>query len=144
MLTRYRTMAPVGPFRHEVDDLLTRFFGERPATRRRSPPLNVWQDENAVYLEAELPGVSDDDVELTVEDDEVTIRGTRPPLEPAPDTVFLRRERICGEFGRGVRLPVPVDASKVEASLVDGVLKVTLPRAQTPTRQRILIKEQTR
>src|SRR5262245_14472280 len=92
-------------------------------------PLNVWQDDNAVYVEGDLPGVDRATLEVTVTDgDRLTIKATRPAPAPAENVIWLRQERPTGNFARAVALPLPVDAEKVEATYTNGVLKVTLPK----------------
>lgn len=97
-------------------------------------PLNVWHDENAVYVEGELPGVDRGTLEVTVTGgDKLAVKASRPaPAEPAegdaPKVAWLRKERASGQFARVLALPTLVDAEKVEASYTDGVLRVTLPK----------------
>ena len=92
-------------------------------------PLNVWQDDNAVYVEGDLPGVDRATLEVTVADgDRLTIKAARPAPAPAENVKWLRQERAVGTFARALTLPLPVDAEKVEATYTNGVLKVTLPK----------------
>jgi HSP20 family protein len=92
-------------------------------------PLNVWQDENAIYVEGDLPGVDRATLEVTVtESDKLTIRAQRPAPAKAEGVTWLRQERPAGNFARLIGLPFPVDAEKVEATYTNGVLKVTLPK----------------
>ena len=92
-------------------------------------PLNVWQDENAIYVEGDLPGVDRATLEVTVtEGDKLTIRAQRPAPAKAEGVMWLRQERPAGNFARLIGLPFPVDADKVEATYTNGVLKVTLPK----------------
>ena len=92
-------------------------------------PLNVWQDENAIYVEGELPGVDRATLEVTVtEGDKLAIRAQRPAPAKVEGVTWLRQERAAGTFARVIGLPFPVDAEKVEATYNNGVLKVTLPK----------------
>src|SRR5947208_13567036 len=92
-------------------------------------PLNVWQDENAIYVEGDLPGVDRATLDVTVTGgDKLTIRAERLAPVPAEGVTWLRQERPVGSYGRVIALPVPVDAEKVAATYVNGVLKVTLPK----------------
>lgn len=90
--------------------------------------LNVWVDEQAVHVEAELPGVAEDALEITIDDDELTLSGRRDP-DLGEAARVLRRERPTGEFRRVVGLPFPVAADEVSAALEHGVLSLTLPKA---------------
>ncbi len=125
---------PLGVFLHEMtaagDEfaaLCTRLAGqEAPAA---TFPINVWQDENAVYLEGDLPDVNRDTLEVTVTGgDKLSIRAERAKSADVEGVTWLRQERPVGKFARVLGLPTLVDTEKVEASYVNGVLKVTLPK----------------
>ena len=84
-------------------------------------PLNVWEDENDVYAEADLPGLDPAKLEVTVtEGNQLTIQGERGPGDPG--AVWVRQERPFGKFTRVVTLPALVDADEVEAKYENGVL----------------------
>ncbi len=102
------------------------------------PALNVWQDGDNLLAEAELPGVKSEDLEISVVGSELTIHGRRPESNDE-GTSFHRRERGAGEFTRVVRLPVEVDPDKVQASLQDGVLRLTLPKAEAAKPRKIQV-----
>ena len=92
-------------------------------------PLNVWQDENSIYVEGDLPGVDRATLDVTVtEGDKLAIHAQRPAPEKVEGVTWLRQERATGRFSRLIVLPFPVDAEKVEATYTNGVLKVTLPK----------------
>ncbi|AMV24276.1 Spore protein SP21 [Gemmata sp. SH-PL17] len=137
---------PLGVFLHEVtaagDEfaaLCTRLAGQdAPAA---TFPINVWQDENAVFVEGDLPGVDRASLDVTVTGgDTLTIRAERPAATPAEGTAWLRRERAIGKFSRILNLSTLVDAEKVEASYVNGVLKVTLPKVAAVKPRTVPIK----
>lgn len=92
------------------------------------PAANVWETDEAVKVELEVPGLKSDHIDLSVVGDELTITVERPDAEEE-DVTYLRRERGLGSFTRVLRLPVEVDADRVEAKLSHGVLTVTLPKA---------------
>jgi HSP20 family protein len=98
------------------------------AAQREVPPMNIWEDESCFRIEAELPGYSMNDLEVTVMGDQVTIKGARqaPNVEGA---TYLRRERAAGTFKRTWTLPAEIDADRVEASLTNGILLLTLPKS---------------
>lgn len=103
------------------------------------PALNVWEDGDALYAEAELPGVKQDDLEVYAVGNELTIKGSRKPRE-GESLSFHRRERGTGEFTRVITLPVDIAAEKVAAGLKDGVLTVTLPKAEEMKPRKITVK----
>ena len=116
--------------RDEMDRLFRRFGGNGNLWRRTPvefPAVDIWEDENDLYLEAELPGMELDDLEIYVtQGNQLTIKGKRTP--PEVEGTWHRRERGFGEFTRVITLPVDVDADKVEATLKHGVLTVRLPK----------------
>jgi HSP20 family protein len=116
----------------EMSRMIEGFFEDLPASRPYAagwPALNTWADGDDAWVEAELPGMSMDDLEVLVSDDEVTIAGERKVQDPQGGA-WRRRERAQGRFTRTVSLPWEVDADKVEATLRDGVLTVRLPRSE--------------
>ncbi|MFM8270956.1 MAG: Hsp20/alpha crystallin family protein [Gemmata sp.] len=136
---------PLGLFLHEMtaagDEfaaLCNRLAGQAaPATF----PINVWQDENAVYVEGDLPGVSRDTLEVTVTGgDQLAIRAERVAPTDGEGLTWLRRERAFGKFARLLSLPTLVDAEKVEAVYANGVLKVTMPKVAAVKPRTVPIK----
>jgi HSP20 family protein len=116
-------------------------LGANPAVTCGVPPLNAWMTDEAVFVEAELPGFSLDKVELTVTGRDLTIRGERDETNGAGDTTkVLRRERPMGAFVRTIRLPVEIENEGMQATLKDGVLRITVPRTQAERPRRIEVR----
>ena len=121
---------------------------ERGSAERLFPAVNASESDEAVVVEAELPGLDAGDVEISIAGDELVLRGsrTRRPEQPAgngekPTAVtWQRRERGSGGFERRIELPVPVDAARVEARLVDGVLTVTCPKAPQAQPRKVTVQ----
>jgi HSP20 family protein len=143
MLTRSHTDNPLRILSGEVDRLF-----DALAPRARSipfvfadstPPLDMWEDDASVYLEVELPGIALDDVDLSVVNQVLTIKGARTLAIPE-NARMLRRERSDVSFERSITLPAGVDAGKVSAALTNGVLRVTMPKAETSRPRRIEVK----
>ena len=127
--------------RREMDRLLSSFVGNfadggQPWVERGQPSVNVWESGDAVVAEAELPGVQRDQINISVVGNELTLKVERPELEKEGVT-FHRRERPGGSFVRVLRLPTEVDADRVEANLCNGVLTVTLPKAESARPRKI-------
>lgn len=140
MASRWRGLAPFGEARRLYDPL-DRLFGQRPlATASGFPAVNLWAGADSVAITAELPGVDPADVELSVKDDVLTLRGSRRPSTDASEAAWHRRERSHGQFHRLVQLPFRVDPERVEARFVDGVLEVDLQRPEADKPRRIEIK----
>ena len=103
------------------------------------PALNVWHDSEKVYLEAETPGMKIEDLDIGIFGEEVTVSGERKSLH-REGVAYQRRERGIGKFSRSLRLPVAVDADRVEATLRDGVLTLTLPKSAAAKPRKIVVK----
>jgi HSP20 family protein len=131
---------PLSELRREFDRLFEDFsgFGEM-GVARPYPPLNIWEDEDKLYAQAELPGFRMNDLEILVVGAELTIKGRRD-VDEQKDWTYHRRERVSGEFARYVTLPVEVDADNVEATLKDGVLTITMPKSRAARARKITVK----
>ena len=125
----------MGWLRDEMDQLLGRYLPDASEL----PPLNVWEDDDKFIAEAELPGVKNEDIEISVMGGTLTLKGERKVQAPAGG-VWHRRERVFGPFTRVVELGRPVDPAAVEASFQHGVLTVTLPKAAAAKPRRIEIR----
>ena len=148
------------PF-EEIRDELDRFWStltstpaatERPASGG-FPAVHVSEADEAITVEAELPGLDASAVEITVHGDELTIAGTRPEdlrgphaaadgdsgAEAKPVT-WHRRERRRGSFSRRLTLPTTVDASRIEARLVNGVLTLTCPKTAASQPRKVEVR----
>lgn len=121
-------------------------FGPRRSARPGAvPPINVWEDEQNVYVESEVPGFAMENLDISITASELSIRGRREShgeTEQKPqgdNVVYHRRERVGerGEFQRTLRIGVPVDHDKVGAVLKHGVLLVTLPKSEAAKPRKI-------
>jgi HSP20 family protein len=117
-----------------------RLFGARRGLATDGVPVNVWAEADRVTVTAELPGVEPKDVEVSVVGRRLTLRGERTVAAPGGEARYHRRERTGGRFGRAVTLPFPVEGDRVAATLKDGVLTITLPRAEADKPRRIAIE----
>jgi HSP20 family protein len=104
------------------------------------PAMNVWTDENGAVVTAELPGVSPGDIDISVTGDTLTVKGSRQPDELEEGGTYHRRERRYGSFMRAFQLPFQVEPGKVEASFGNGVLQISLPRAEQDIPKKIAVK----
>jgi len=128
-------------FRQEMDRLFGRHVMAAESELAASPPVNVWEDEQKLYVEVELPGLKLEDLRIEImEGNVLTVQGERNAPEVAKGAAWHRQERGFGKFARALELPFPVEAEKVEAKFVNGVLFVTLPRAEADKPRRILVK----
>jgi len=135
MPLRYRGLRhPVTQLRDEMDRLLTGFFGP-PAegswtpTSRSQPAVNLWEQGDALVAELEVPGVTSEQLDISVIGGELSLEIHRPD-PPGDGVTYHRRERPTGSFARVLRLPADVDANRVQAELKDGIVTITLPKAE--------------
>jgi HSP20 family protein len=106
------------------------------------PVVDVFETESSFVIEADLPGVHPENVEISFEQNTLTFKGTRAPTLQTPSQGELRvytAERVSGEFARSIRLPEYVDGDKIEASYNNGVLTITVPKAQSARPRKIAI-----
>ena len=111
----------------------------RPFAGRHYPVVNIWDEGSELIAEAELPGLKSENLEITVVGSELTIKGERPSTA-AEGEAFHRRERSTGPFTRVLRLPVEVEADRVQAALRDGVLSIRLPKHEAAKPRKIAVK----
>jgi HSP20 family protein len=94
------------------------------------PAVDVYEGDEAFTLKAELPGFSKDNVQVEMRENTLTLQGERTREAEAKDSKYHRVERVYGAFRRSIRLPAAVNADKAEAIFKDGVLTLTLPKAE--------------
>ena len=104
------------------------------------PAINIWTNEDGQLISAEMPGVHPDDIDIDVTGDALSISGERKPDDVAKEARYHRRERNYGAFSRTIQLPFMVDTNKVEASFKNGILMISLPRAEADKPKKITIK----
>jgi HSP20 family protein len=135
-------LAEMGRLSTEMNRIFRRFGlpdgGQQPAVAY--PAADMWQDENYLYVEAELPGIQIADLDIYVTGgNQLSIRGERKP--PAVEGgAWHRQERGYGQFSRLLTLPCDVKTEEVEADLKDGVLTVKLPKSEAAKPRRLAIK----
>jgi len=105
-----------------------------------NPPVDIFEDKDGVVLNAELPGMKKEDIELRVENNVLTLQGERKRENETKEEGYFRSERAYGTFSRSFSLPTSVDTSKVSAEYKDGVLSVSLPKAEEAKPKQIDVK----
>lgn len=115
-------------------DALGRTFMQEPAIH--TLPVDIRQSDDAFEIEASVPGFKPGEVEITLDDNILTIRGTRREAE-AHQSAYVRRERTLHSVYRQVGLPIEVRADEITASFDNGILTVLVPRAQRAQPKRI-------
>ena len=148
-ILRYQTpaatlipFARLNAFQNEVDRVFegSPFFGGNHAnTHGFSPALDVYQDKDNVVVHAELPGMKKEDIALSLHDGLLTLSGERRHEKAQEEKSRVRDERLFGSFERTITLPVQVDGTKVSAAYENGILTVTLPKAEAAKPRQIEI-----
>lgn len=104
------------------------------------PRMNMREDSECIYLEAEVPGVTLEDIEILIlESDQISIKGNRQKPEIQPND-WIRNERVFGEFARTLRLSCAVEVEGVRATMKNGILEIVLPKSAAHQPRRIAIQ----
>lgn len=134
---------PLSALKQEMNDLFENFFTEGvPGMRDVGPRVDVIETLDAIEVMADLPGYRADDVDIDVGENYMTLSGSQQSenKEESPDRKVHKQERRMTSFSRSVWLPCPVDEEKIDAQLVDGVLKVKLPKREEAKRRKVQIR----
>jgi HSP20 family protein len=128
------------PFSREVDRLFDAFFGaDSEQGRRWVPPVDLVEAEDHFVLKADLPGLSEEDVSVEVQDGALTISGERSAEHESTERGWYRIERSFGSFNRSLTLPDGVDPDGISAKFDRGVLEVRIPKPEERKPRRVQI-----
>jgi HSP20 family protein len=106
-----------------------------------SPPVDVYENKDNLVVRVELPGMSKDQIDVSVHQNTLTISGQREESRQA-DCKYTRSERFTGRFLRSLGIPKPIESDKVKAAYSDGVLTITLPKTEESKPRRIEVGSQ--
>ena len=129
--------------RREVERLGSTLFarsGVRSAMAGVFPALNLSEDKDHYFVRAELPGIQAEDLELQVHGKSLTIAGERKIASEGENVKYHRREREAGRFSRIIDLPGDVDADKVEAQMMNGMLTIRIAKSEAAKPRQIKVK----
>jgi HSP20 family protein len=135
-LTRWDPFSEI----QRLTDQVFRAWGGESATRGFAPAVDIYEDDNAIYVKAELPGVRPEDVHVDVENHTLTLRGERKLEHEEKREGYHRIESSYGSFTRSFALPESSDTEKVEADMSEGVLQVKIPKKAEVSPKRIEVK----
>jgi HSP20 family protein len=144
LVPQVRSLVPVLNPAWNIDRFLEGLFSDSlfPEEPSVFPAWNVSEEERSFLIEAELPGFPRESLEIQVTGNELRLSGSREK-ETEENTKVLRRECFKGWFSRTLRLPVEIDADKVEAVFKDGILSVTLPKSEAALPRKIQVQAAT-
>jgi HSP20 family protein len=142
-LIRWEPVRELDSLQSEMNRLFDGFFGNRApngiTSRRWIPAMDLVEGEDEFVLRADLPGLTEDDVEIEIKDSVLTISGERKAEEKREGEGYYRVERAFGSFSRSLTLPEGVAADQVTASFDNGVLEVRVPKPEERKPQRVQI-----
>ena len=134
----------IASLREDMDRIFDSFFGRFPERERQEgiwlPLIDIEENNDEVTVRAEVPGMRKDDIKVSVVGDTLTLSGERKYESEEKGRTFHRIERAYGKFYRTISLPAKVDNNKVKAQYKDGILTITLPKANKARPQEIAIE----
>jgi HSP20 family protein len=145
-VARWTPMRNLASFQDEMNRMFDQFF--RGGTGREAswgqytwaPPVDIYETDDALVFQVELPGVSKDEVSIEIHQNTLMLRGERKHAAQVPDNRYHRTERPYGPFQRSFVLPTLVDQEHVQATYHDGVLELRLPKSEAAKPKRIAIQ----
>jgi HSP20 family protein len=140
---RYSPLRRVVALGDQLDQLFLHAFGARAAFGSRptgAPALDLYQEPDRLVVKLEVPGARKEDIQVSVDAGVLTISGERKESGRPADATICRCERTLGQFERQVTLPWKVDGTQIKATYGDGVLTVTLPKAEEAKTKQIPVE----
>ena len=122
------------------EDVWGSFLANEQRAGRTLPAMNVWEEDEKIFAELEVPGMKLEELEIQVKGGELTINGERQAEEKKEDVTYYRYERHNRSISGTIRLPIEVDVDKVEARLENGILTIVLPKAEKAKARSIQIQ----
>jgi HSP20 family protein len=145
-LVRFDPAREIDSLQSDMNRLFDRFFSNSPANgngagaaRRWIPAMDLVETEDSLVLRADLPGMTEGDVDIEVKDGTLTVSGERRSENEEKKEGYHRVERAFGRFSRALALPKGVDAERINAAFENGVLEVTIPKPEETKPTRIQI-----
>lgn len=145
---RRRGGSDIAKLRNDMDDMFSRMLGDfnwpftTAGTATAWPALDIADRENDILVRAEVPGLNAEDVEISVHGNVLSISGEKKESEEDKKEGYYHSERSYGSFRRDITLPTEVDPDKVNAEMKNGVLTVTLPKAEKAKTIKVKVKGQ--
>lgn len=138
-IVRWDPFGDIANLQRDMNEMMGWAFGPARRTGNLLPPIDAFRTDEALVVTIELPGVRPDDVEVTVEDGVLTLRGERRADEKVTQEQWVRRERAYGSFERSFTLPDGVNPDMITASFENGLLELRIPHPPEKAPRRISI-----
>jgi len=148
-LQHWRPFANLDEWEQRLEDMFgpshTPFWGLRGPWQEAEwmPSIEVFDKDDKLVMKAELPGMNEEDIDVSVKDNILTIKGERKDENEVKEEEYYRCERFYGSFFRAIPLPSQVDAENIEANYEGGILEITLPKASEEKAKKIKVSGKT-
>jgi HSP20 family protein len=139
-LTRWEPFRDLLSIRRDMDRLFDEFYSQPLAKAEGMPLIDMYQTEDDIVVKATLPGVKADDLDIQITGDVLTIHGEVKEESEKKDAKYHMREQRYQSFSRSLKLPANVVADKAKAEMKDGILNLTLPKAEESKPKAISVK----
>ena len=136
-LVRWEPFREIAQLQGEMGRLVNGLLEGQSRSQGWVPPLDVWETESELVYAFDLPGMTEDAIQIEVQDDTLSVSGERVKETKEQGERFFRFERRYGSFARGVGLPAGIDESKITASYTNGVLEIRVPKPEEAKPRRI-------
>ncbi len=146
VLNRWDPVRDLMSIQNEMNRLFGRTYGQTDADEfvgSWSPSIDVFQSDDKFTVVCELPGLTTEDIDITVEDNILTVRGERKFYEDVKEENFHRVERRYGGFIRRIALPQHSDTGSIQASMSEGLLRIEIPKAEQAKPKKIQVQTHT-
>ena len=142
-IVRWRPMRDITTVQDEINRMFDNFWGEFKGEDEAmlAPPVDVTEKAENFVVTAELPGLKKDEINLAIQNNVLTISGSRKRETESKNDRYLRVERSFGSFCRTINLPTSVDGSKIGADFEDGILTIELPKVEEARPKEIAIQD---
>ena len=138
-LIRWEPTREFSTLQSEMNRLFNTFFEGDSEPRRWAPPMDLMEADNHLVLRADLPGLSEQDIQVEVRDNVLTLSGERKTEQKRESNGYYRIERAFGSFARSLTLPEGIDPDGIEATFDKGVLELRIPKPEERKPRRISI-----
>lgn len=144
-LMRWRPTRDLTGIREDMNRLFDSFFSGLPEQRRGllegewAPSIDIAETDEDIVVTAELPGVKQEEVDITIADGVLTLKGEKKEEKEVKEKNYHRIERTYGSFQRSISLPTGTEAGKAKATYKDGILRITIPKVEEAKPKQIKI-----